>query len=65
MMRSKICSFIFLHVRNHGVELPEDFLDLTVKIFNAWNNGDLTNLAYPRYVHFECKGNVLILKLFS
>ena len=55
-MRSKICSFIFLHVRNHGVEAPENFLELTVKVNNAWNLGDLNNVLYPCYVHHQCKG---------
>ena len=56
MMRSKICAFIFLHVRNHGVETPENFLDLTVRINNAWNSGNLNDPHYPSYVHHLCKG---------
>ena len=56
MIRSHICAFIFLHIRNHGVELAEDFLDLTVRVHNAWNNGELTSTYYPSYLHHQCKG---------
>ena len=58
MMRSQICSFIFLHIRNHGVETPENFLDLTVRIHNAWNNGNLNDPLYPSYKHQQIKGKL-------
>ena len=57
-MRSRICGFIYTHVRNHGVQSPENYLDLTVRIYNAWESGDLTNLSYPSYIHHQCKGDV-------
>ena len=54
LVRTRICGFIFCHVRGHGVNLEENFLDRILRVSNSWNGGDVSKDFYPLYLHRVC-----------
>ena len=54
LVRTRICGFIFCHIRGHGVELEENYLDRIMRVSNAWNAGDIEKDFYPLYLHRVC-----------
>ena len=58
LIRTRICSYIFCHVRGHGLIMDENFLDRMILVSNAWNLGDIKKDLYPLYLHKKCEDGI-------